>query len=89
MHSLKGTYVKEEPVETQENNDYYPLKILFPPKKARTLYFKNKEQQQEWKKFLRDTIGYQNLFDYYDIVKDVGRGQFGVVKLAIHKKSKL
>ena len=45
MHSLKGTYVKEEPVETYEKNDYYPLKILFPPKKARTLYFKNKEQQ--------------------------------------------
>ncbi len=87
MHSLKGTFVKEEPKEKLDGKDYYPLKILFPPKKARTLYYQTEESRKTWVRFLQQAIGYQNMFDHYDFVKDLGKGQFGVVKLATHIQS--
>ena len=58
MHSLKGTFVKDEPKETIDKAEYFPLKILFPPKKARTLFFATEAQKDEWKAFLREAIGY-------------------------------
>jgi len=36
---------------------------------------------------LKEASGYSNLFDYYNFIKDLGKGQFGVVKLATHKKT--
>jgi serine/threonine protein kinase len=36
---------------------------------------------------LRDSVGYANLFDYYSLDKTLGQGQFGLVKLASHKKT--
>lgn len=36
---------------------------------------------------MKKASGYANLIDYYEMVKDVGKGQFGVVKLATHKRT--
>ena len=30
-------------------------------------------------------IGFANLFDYYEVGKKLGKGQFGMVTLATHK----
>ena len=32
-------------------------------------------------------VGYSNLFDYYNIEETLGKGQFGLVKLATHRKT--
>ena len=32
-------------------------------------------------------MGYANLFDFYELDKALGKGQFGLVKLATHKKT--
>lgn len=32
-------------------------------------------------------VGYSNLFDYYNVEETLGKGQFGLVKLATHKKN--
>jgi len=32
-------------------------------------------------------MGYNNIFDFYDLGSTLGKGQFGLVKLATHKKS--
>jgi hypothetical protein len=42
MHSLIGTFIKDMDLESAiavSENTYYPLKILFPPNKARLVYF--------------------------------------------------
>ena len=36
---------------------------------------------------LKDAVGYANLFDFYELDKTLGKGQFGLVKLATHKKT--
>jgi serine/threonine protein kinase len=39
-------------------------------------------------KAIKKVIGYSNLFDFYDVKKEtLGKGKFGLVKEAIHKKT--
>lgn len=40
-----------------------------------------------WATAIKKAIGYASVEDYYDIQQDLGKGKFGVVKLAIHKKT--
>ena len=60
----------------------YPVKIILPPNKSRILYFASEEEQSKWAVVLRGSIGYTNVFDYYNMDKTLGQGQFGLVKLA-------
>ena len=38
---------------------------------------------------IKEAIGYANLEDFYDIKETLGKGKFGQVKLAIHKKTQI
>lgn len=87
MHCLAGTFVKEIPEEQcpDTGRNLYPVKIVLPPNKSRILYFDSAEQQKLWMSHLLKAMGFANLFDYYEIGKTLGKGQFGMVKLGQHK----
>lgn len=89
MHSLIGTFIKEMPPEPSQSEgcDLYPVKIVLPPNKSRLLYFKSEKLQLMWLESLRKLVGYANMFDYYNFEDNLGKGQFGLVKLASHKKT--
>ena len=89
MHSLIGTFIKDLPKEysQSEESDLFPVKIVLPPSKSRILYFKSLEQSNEWLERLKKISGYSNLFDFYNFEGDLGKGQFGLVKLAVHMKT--
>ena len=70
-----------------EKSYLYPVKIVIPPCKSRVLYFKELDLQNKWIESLKSVIGYSNIFDYYNIEGDLGKGQFAVVKLATHKST--
>jgi len=36
---------------------------------------------------IKKVIGYSNMFDYYEIKETLGKGKFGLVKSAIHRKT--
>jgi len=36
---------------------------------------------------IKKVIGYSSLFDFYDIKETLGKGKFGLVKSAVHKKT--
>lgn len=45
------------------------------------------ESQVRWISQIRKIIGEFNVNDFYDLQSNLGKGQFGVVKLARHKKN--
>jgi hypothetical protein len=69
MHSLAGTFIKELPEEhcASQSLTLYPVKIVLPPNKSRVLYFATKDEQQKWSLRIKESIGYTNLFDYYNL----------------------
>ena len=89
MHSLKGTFVEEKGFRDTKTSEgsMWTIKIKVSAQKARILYFQNEQSYHQWVDELKKASGYSDLMMFYDMVKDVGKGQFGVVKLATHKKT--
>ena len=87
MHCLTGTYVQENAAEIDpQTKEYlYPVRIVIPPNKSRILYFTTEELQKKWANTIRQTNNFSNVHDFYTIDENLGKGQFGVVKLASHK----
>ena len=92
MHSMGGVYISETPTEKMTDTNgktitLYPIKLVF-PHKYRMYYFLEKQEKNEWVHALREAAGYRAVSDYYDMSKKVlGKGKFGIVKLATHKKT--
>ena len=93
MHSMQGIYISEEEIEKMtdasgKSLNLFPIKLIF-PHKYRMYYFMSKEERTDWVKALREAAGYRSVLDHYEISKKVlGKGKFGIVKLAVHKKTK-
>lgn len=88
MHSLVGVFIKDETEEQLDSTTVlYPFKLIFPPNKARSYYFSDKAEKERWMTAIKKVIGYSNVFDFYDIKETLGKGKFGLVKSAIHKKT--
>lgn len=88
MHSLIGVFIKEEdPEHLDENTVLYPFTLIFPGNKERTYYLTTKESMNNWVTTIKKVIGYASLFDFYVMKKTLGKGKFGLVKAATHKKT--
>lgn len=88
MHNLSGCHIKEAPATTVGNAKLFSFVINF-QNKSRIYYCTDREQTIGWINRLRKAIGYESFFDYYEIIDDIGEGKFGVVKLGVHKNTKL
>lgn len=88
MHNLVGVFIKDEPEEhLDDSTTLYPFSLVFPPSKARTYYLQSKEERDRWIRAIKKVIGYSSLHDFYDIKEPLGKGKFGLVKAAVHKKT--
>ena len=88
MHSLVGVFIKDEAEEQLDSTTVlYPFKLIFPPNKARSYYLTSREEKEKWVTAIKNVIGYANMFDFYEIKQTLGKGKFGLVKSAVHKKS--
>ena len=66
----------------------HPFKLIFPPNKARSFYLTDRDEKDRWVNAIKEVIGYSNVFDFYEIKHTLGKGKFGLVKSAIHKKTR-
>jgi len=91
MQNLVGVFLKEDQEQEEqldENTTIYPLSLVYPGNKDRTYYLTDKTEYQKWVEVIKKVIGYSSLNDYYDVKGSLGKGKFGLVKLAVHKKTK-
>ena len=91
MHNLSGCFIQEggenEKI-TLEDKSFYIFEIFFNNKsKTRKYYTPNLEISKQFVKKIKEAIGYMKFSDYYDLKEVIGKGKFGVVNLAIHKKT--
>eukprot|EP00350_Pseudokeronopsis_sp_OXSARD2_P013892 CAMPEP_0170540298 /NCGR_PEP_ID=MMETSP0211-20121228/318_1 /TAXON_ID=311385 /ORGANISM="Pseudokeronopsis sp., Strain OXSARD2" /LENGTH=369 /DNA_ID=CAMNT_0010842651 /DNA_START=1360 /DNA_END=2469 /DNA_ORIENTATION=- len=87
MHNLIGVFLTDEPDEVFEGKTLFAFKLIFPPNKSRIYYMNTKEDKDKWMTAIKAVIGYSNLYDFYDITETLGKGKFGLVKSAVHKKT--
>lgn len=89
MHSLVGIFIRSEKEEILEGTTttIFPFKIIFPVNKVRIFYCRNRDDRSKWVQCLKKSVGYSSIEDFYDIQGDLGKGKFGQVKLAVHKKT--
>ena len=84
MHNLSGLFFTEEQEKKYQDEVYYCFSLIFPTKK-RTYFCDNKEEYDNWVKYLQIATNYLNIHEIYDIKEELGAGSFSVVKLAINK----
>ena len=85
MKSLAGVYLKSDIEQSNENGRImYPFMLIFPDKR-RIYYLKSQEDKAVWITAIKQTIGYANILDFYDVKETLGKGKYGTVKKAIHK----
>jgi len=96
MHCLSGTYLKSiseemmaEGVDIVSGHQYFPCKIVIPPNKSRMIYFASQQESDTWTERFQASMSYTNVFDFYELEKTLGKGQFGLVKLGSHIKSNM
>ena len=53
----------------------------------RTIYFESLETLELWSRQIRNVLGCKNVNEYYSFSTTLGKGQFGVVCLGVHKES--
>jgi serine/threonine protein kinase len=91
MQNLVGVFLKEEQAMEEhldENTTIYPFTLVYPGNKDRTYYLTDKAEYKQWVEVIKRVIGYSSLNDYYEVKGSLGKGKFGLVKLAVHKKTK-
>eukprot|EP00826_Nyctotherus_ovalis_P013410 TRINITY_DN1361_c0_g3_i1.p1 TRINITY_DN1361_c0_g3~~TRINITY_DN1361_c0_g3_i1.p1 ORF type:complete len:609 (-),score=189.75 TRINITY_DN1361_c0_g3_i1:486-2312(-) len=87
MSSLVGCFVKEEPAEEIKEMTLYPFSIIVGQSKSRKYYAEKEEERNMWVNTIKKVIGYANITDYYELKENLGKGKFGLVRAAVHKKS--
>jgi len=86
MHNLSGCFFKENSPEKINDKIYYCFTIIF-PKKERKYYVGSQEIYDNFVNSLKNSFGYLNFFDYYEMLDNLGEGIFGSVKLGVEKKT--
>ena len=87
MHNLSGCFVKDNATKVINDKTYYSFTLVF-PSKERNFYCSSKEIYDNFTEKLKESFGYLNFFDYYEMLDDLGEGIFGSVKLGVEKKTK-
>ncbi len=87
FHHLSGCFIKENGEVKIKGQPFFSFSIIF-SSQVRNYYSKERSNAKEWTQQLRKYIGYQNFFDFYEMIDDLDEGHFGVVKLGIHSKTK-
>ena len=90
MHNLTGCNINEFNQEKDfiiENSKKLFFVSLIFKEKAKKYFSEKLEDLNTFILNIKNSIGYSQLTDYYQIVQEIGKGKFALVKLGINKKT--
>lgn len=87
LHHLSGVYIRKCESLKHNNKNYFSFSLIFPDK-TRFYYTESNYECTTWINSLYKVLHYKNVFDNYEINEKIGKGKFGIVKIATHKKTK-
>jgi len=68
IRSLIGCFIKEEPtIKIDDKTTRYPFTLAFSNSMVKKYYAPTEEECTKWCEIIRETIGYFNIKDYYEI----------------------
>jgi Ca2+-binding EF-hand superfamily protein len=84
LHNLGGVFIQEgQPLQFNEFY-FYSFSMIF-CNKTRVYYSDNEAEFKEWIRSIKQSTGYSNLSETYDVKEKLGNGKFGLVRLGVHK----
>ena len=86
LHHLSGVYIRKNEPLKHNNKNYFCFSLIFPDK-TRFYYTESNYECTTWINSLNKVLHYKNVFENYEINEKIGKGKFGIVKKATHKKS--
>lgn len=87
LNHLSGCFVKEKGEKEIQNKKFHMFTIYIMGKMI-SYYCESAKASSDFVSAFKIAFNYKNFFDYYEICGDISEGQFGIVKLGIHKKTK-
>jgi len=88
LYILSGCFFEEEANQINyDGNIFYGFSLIW-GKREKRFGFTNKDNYDKWVGIMKKIICYTNFLDFYDLKEIIGKGKFGVVHRAIHKKTK-
>ncbi len=84
VHNLCGVYLKLNSPLNKDGKVYYSFSIIY-PLQTRNYYSEDKNEIDNWLKHLKKAIDITPINENFDLKENLGRGQFGLVKIGIHK----
>lgn len=85
--NISQCFVKEKGEKTINNKKYF-IFIALILNQTITYYCTSKEIRERFIDAFREAFHFKNFFEHYEIIKDIGEGNFGIVKLGVHKQTK-
>lgn len=85
LHNLSGVFIKEGSPITHDGVNLFTFSVVY-PKKVRAYYTENEEEYKNWLSCIRKAIGYEDLYEIYDVKDKIGNGRFGLIRVGLHKE---
>lgn len=84
LHNLSGVFIKEGSPITHDGVNLFTFSVVY-PKKVRAYFTDNEVDYKTWLTCIRRAIGYEDLYEIYDVKDKIGNGRFGVIRVGLHK----
>ena len=84
LHNLNGVFIKEGMPLTHNGINLFAFSVVY-PKKERKYYTDSEKNYKMWLRTIRKAIGYEDLYEAYNVKDKIGSGRFGFVRVGLHR----
>ena len=87
VHNLCDVFIKEGNPSNYNGKYLYCFSIIY-PEKERKYYTEDKNDYQNWIKYLRKATDYEDLYKSYEMKDIICKGRYGTIRVGYHKIKK-